>query len=222
VAESSAVDKTTTSFLIMPSLKLSENLTTTVKAVVERQENANGNTDMSDTQVSLTLKGTKLTEEIGTSYSLNGIAPTSESNRKENRFQGAAGLGVKFSGEFRLLSASYALSYRRNFHEFTVSSENKPNIRDGIGQTVTLDIPLSQKIAISLAGSYKNSWTYYNAAKQGFSFDADLTYEAVKNLTFNLGTSNEGSALKANGKDSNVQFYDDKSSVIRAGVTYVL
>ena len=222
IAESSAVDKTTTTFMLMPSLKLSENLSSFVRTYIERQENATGNTEVSDTQINLTLKGGKISEEIGTSYSLNGFAPTSQTNRKETRFQGAGGLAVKASGEFKLLSASYALSYRRNVHEYTVSFENKENIRDIIGQSVTVDIPLFQKVSISSLFLYKNSWTYQNHYKQSFNFDVDLNYEAIKDLTFNVGTSNEGSALKANGKDSNVQFYDNKSSVIRAGVTYVL
>ena len=222
VAEDADGDKTSTSFMIMPALKLSENVSSFVRTYIENEENGPRNTTVSDTQINLTLSGSKLTEQIGTNYSLNGFAPTSESNRKETRFQGAGGVAVKFAGEFTFANISYSLSYRRNVHEFTISAEGKANIRDVVGQTISAEIPLSQKFSISSLGIYRNSWTYANSLRQGFSYDLDLNYEAAKNLSFNVGTSNEGSALKANGKDSNVQFYDDKSSVIRAGVTYVL
>lgn len=222
VSDGSAGSKMETSLLLSPRYQLTENLSILSKTFFTQEEYGPRNSSLSDTQINLTLKGAKINEELSTSYSLNGFAPTNEQNRKGTSFQGAGSLGVKLSGAYTFADLSYTVSYRRNVHEFTVSAAGSPNIRDVVGQTVTADIPLSEKFSLSFAGIYRSSWTYQNSYRQGFSLDADLNFEAVKNLSFNVGTSNEGSALKANGKDSNISFYDEKSSVIRAGVTYVL
>lgn len=222
-AEGSALDKTTTTLLLNPKLNLSQSLSLSARTFVERQENGSANnTEASDTQISLALKGQKWGESLQPTYSMNGFAPTSDSNHKETRFQGAAGAGFKIAGSYTFADAFYSVSYRRNFHEYTVSASGTSNIRETVAQAAGLDIPLSQKWSISLAGGYRNAWTYQNSSRQSFSTDADINFEAVKDLTFNIGASNEGSALKANGKDSNISFYDDKSSVIRLGVSYVL
>lgn len=222
IADNSAADKTTTTFLISPAVSLTKNLTLLSETYIQQQENGPRNTEMTDTAIALSLKLAKWGEHYQPSVSLTGYAPTSEGNRKDTRFQGAGGAGFKIGASYPFMDSSYSISYRRNVHEFTVNSESKSNIRDVVSQKVRLDIPIIGKWSTTLIGLYKNSWTYQNSNRQAFSFDGDINFEATKVLSFNVGVSTEGSALKANGQDSNIQFYDDKSSVIRVGVTYVL
>ena len=71
-----------------------------------------------------------------------------------------------------------------------------------------------------MSGLYRTSFTYDKDQNYSFAIDSDLNYDLSSKLAANLGVSNEGSALKDNGADSNINIYDGKSSVFRAGITY--
>lgn len=222
VAEGKDGDDTATTFMLMPTYKWSESLSSFARAQLEVSEVGERKQTLTDTQINLTVKGHQLSEKWKTSYSLNGFVPTNLDNKKETTFQGAGSIGVSLSGTYTFAEISYAPSYRRNVHEFNIAASGSENIKETLAHGLTVNVPLSSKFSLSFLGIYRTSWTYKGILKTAFANAADIEFSPLKDLTFNVGTSTEGSALKANGKDSNIEFFNENQSVLRAGVSYVL
>jgi len=222
VKDDSPLDNTATDLTLIPKWTFNKNWGFSVRSIIEKEEGGARNTTFADTSISLGRQGYKFNGTYSLSHSVAGYMPTNQQNHEDTSFQGAAALGTKFLAHYSWLDAFYALSLRRNVHEFMVAADGSENIQYLLSHAIGLELPITSKWKLSSDAVYRQGWTYHNYQRQTFLFAFDINYEAIKNLTFNLGTSNEGSALKANGQNSNMRFFDDNSSVLRAGVTYVL
>ncbi|PIS11920.1 MAG: hypothetical protein COT73_01330 [Bdellovibrio sp. CG10_big_fil_rev_8_21_14_0_10_47_8] len=222
IEEGSPRDNTATDLLLRPSWTLNENWTLSNRTIFEQEETGPRNSSLSDSEFRLSLKGAQLNDQFSLTHSISGYAPTNEENRKKNSFQGAATARTGIKAVYPLGEFSYGMSLRRNFHEYKVSSENSPNIEYSLSHAISGRIPLSTKWSVESLGIFAQGRTYGGLERQNFSFDFDVVFEAIKDFSINLGTSNKGSALKANGHDSNIKAFDEHSSVLRLGVSYVL
>jgi hypothetical protein len=213
--------ESSTDFALALGYKTSALSTLTAKATVSKENNGPKNTSISNTQIILGIKGYNFNDRLKSAHALTGVIPTNEKSQKQDRLQGAVVISNGFTYTIPSIKIDYRLGLSKNFHEFDHNADGKANIEYGLSNSLALDIPVYKAFHISLDTIYRNSRTYRNFSRSSFGFNADLNYDFTEKLTINLGTSNEASALKANGTDSNISAYDDKSSVIRAGLTYV-
>ncbi|MFZ3230530.1 MAG: hypothetical protein WA160_10030 [Pseudobdellovibrio sp.] len=79
----------------------------------------------------------------------------------------------------------------------------------------TLNLGYTYK-AISLSAEYihKSRWTYQGSTKEAFELSEELGYSINENFSMALGHTNAGSALKANGSESNIDLVNENSSVV--------
>jgi len=191
------------------------------KGILNKQDSGQKETTFSNTQIGLSIKGKKINEQLETVHALTGTLPTNKDSQQVDRLKGAIALanGLKYNGVHVI--ATYLLGIAKNIHEYTVNADGTPNVEYTLTNSVELVFPLNDQFAISTSGLFKNGRTYGGYQRSAFAFSADLNYEIIKNFAVNLGTSNEGAAVKANGSDSNISAYDDKSSVYRLGLSYV-
>lgn len=212
-------------FSIAPGYRFSSSwkLGSTVSVIKDDSVSGVGNTIFDNTSISLSYNRPLLTH-LNWKTSAGGVIPTNQEQREQTTFQGAARLSTGLAIDSLVLqsSLSYTISFNRNFHEYNINADGKFNTRDSIGQTIGYDIPITSKISFSTSFFYQMAHNYADELSTRFSAGADLNWTPLKNLTLIVGTSNDGNALKPNGRDSNIEFFNDNTSIIKLGVNYIL
>jgi hypothetical protein len=210
-----------TDLSFLANYKINELYNINAKAALTQELSGPKNSSVSDTTVGFGIKGLQINNQLITTHSLSAVIPTSQTTRTKDRLRTAVGIsnGIAFTSDN--LTAKYKLSLSKNFHEFSQNAEGIFLNEYRISNAIDVIVPITEKFSVSATGYYRISFTYEKDQKYGFGFDGDLNYDFTKKLSANLGISNEGSALKANGTDSNINVYDEATSVTRAGLTYV-
>lgn len=220
VKDETTPKENTTSVIIAPSYRINDLLIVVGRIMISQDNYAQHETNASDAKLAVGVTGYQFNTHFKSTHSVATIIPASVKSTRDDRLKGNISLtnGISFTGDY--ITAAYKIELLRNFHEYTQNINGVANIEYRLSQIVELKIPITDQIAFVTGGVYKMARTYNNFERYAFGFDADVTYEFVKNLTANIGTSNDGSAVKSNGVDSNIALYDDTSSIIRAGLTY--
>ncbi|MGZ3802152.1 MAG: hypothetical protein ACXWRZ_16375 [Bdellovibrio sp.] len=212
-------------FAVSPSFRLSKNwkLSAGISVIKDDSVSNAGQTGFDNTTVSVSHTHA-LTDYIVWTNSMGGVLPTNQQIREQTSFQGAARAATAISFDQLFLNSSllYKLSFNRNFHEFNISSAGTYNTRDVIGQLVNYSVPLTKAFSLSTSFYYAMAHTYADDLTSRFSLGADLQWNATKNFSMVVGTSNDGNALKPNGRDSNIEFFNDNTSSIKLGLNYIL
>ncbi len=179
------------------------------------------NTYFDNTLAALSFK-TPLTDDTAWINTLAGILPTNRQMQDDTSYQGAVRVGTKlaFTNLFWGSSGSTVLQMTRNFHEYNMTADDGFNIRNNVQGILSYALPLFAKLSLQTTFVYTNGWTYLDDTRQKFSIGADLAWEFSPAFSAYIGTSNEGNALKANGTDSNIEFFNDTSSIVKAGLGY--
>lgn len=214
--------ESSTDITVAPSYKINSVLTATGKAIFTKENSGARQSSVSNTSLTLGIKGFKFNESLETLHSVGTAIPTNEESIKQDRLKTSVSLmnGLRWKNPFA--KVEYKLGLAKNFHEYTINAEGSPNIEYRLTNSLEISVPLTDKFSISTLGIYRLGRTYKGFQRNTFEIHADLNYDILEKLTINIGTSNEGNALKANGVDSNIAAYDENSSVIRAGLSLAL
>jgi hypothetical protein len=214
--------ESTTDITIAPSYKINSILTAAGNIVFSKENSGARQSSVSNTTVNLGIKGIKISESLETLHSVGGVIPTNEDSIKRDRLKGAAVLtnGLRWTNPFAKIE--YKLGLSKNFHEFTENAEGSANVEYRLTNSLNVVVPLTDKFSISALGIYRLGRTYKGFQRNAFEIHSDLNYDILEKLAINIGTSNDGSALKANGVDSNIEAYNENTSIIRAGLTLTL
>ena len=208
-----------TGFLLMPGYQITPNQKLSVKAVIIQEHTGEKNTSLSNTEILLTLPKKEINEKTTLTSSVRAVIPTNKESIELDRLKGAAGASGRLSYKIKEHSVAYGLGLTKNVHDYNINGNGVANISYRLNQSVSTNIVLPQKFSLDASMLYSIARTYQDVDKYSFEFSADLNYQASEQMSLNLGTTNGGSALKANGSDSNIALYDTKSSVIRAGLS---
>lgn len=205
---------------IIPGYKLNETFKVSGRIDITKDLYGPENTTTSDVTLKLGIAGIKINEQLKSSHSVSTVIPASEASKKVARLQSSIGISNGLSYENSILSIAYSLSLSRNFHEYNFNAEGSANVEYRLGNSVEIKIPITDKFSISTLGIYKIGRTYGGFERFSFESHSDLNYDFTDMLSMNLGTSNGGSALKANGVDSNIDIYNENTSETRLGLSY--
>lgn len=208
---------------ITPSVKLSPNTKLGTNVTIYKEHTGAGNTSFDNTPISLSYR-MALTPTIAWTNMAAVILPTNRQLQDETTYQGAARVGTTFSFDELFLgsSFSYAVSLTRNVHELQQSNTGGFNMRETVNQALNHSLPLGRDWSFDTSFAYTYGWTYLDDSRSKFYAGVNLNWNFSKDWTASVGTSNEGNALKPNGSDSNIEFYNDNSSVVKFSLTYVL
>lgn len=217
--------KTETGFGIAPSYRFSENwsLAGNTAVLKDDSQEGNGNTAFDNTNVTLSYNR-KLTPNLIWKMQAGGVLPTNPEMREQTSYQGAVKTGTGLTVDGLVLGSRIAsgLVLTRNFHEYNIDADGGFNMRDSAGITLGGEVPLTEKFTFALNFTYSAGRAYSDDLRTKFSFEAGLSWAPTKQLNFGVGTSNTGSALQPNGRDSNIEFFDNNSSVVKMGMAYTL
>lgn len=218
--EENAPKENSVSMLIAPVYKINDTFKASAKVILNQDNFGQHETTASDVTLGLGIKGYKINESLKTTHSLGTIAPLSQNSVIRDRLKSQLSVsnGIAFSGNY--FDLTYKLSLARNFHEYTQNAVGSANIEYRVSQLLDLKIPVTENFYLTSQGTYRIGSTYQGFNRYSFIFDADMNYDITQKLAANIGTSNDGSALKSNGTDSNISAYNENTSVVRAGISY--
>lgn len=212
-----------TALAIAPSVKLTKNISLSTAMTVYQEQTGAGNSGIDNTPIGLSYR-LALTPHASWTNSVAVILPTDRKLHEETTYQGAGKVGtnVAFSNLFFDSTLSYGVSLTRNVHELQQNSSGGFNVRENVTQGLNHSLPLGRDWSFDTSFVYTYGWTYLDDSRSKFYAGVNLNWNFLKEWTASVGTSNEGNALKPNGSDSNIEFYNDNSSVVKFSLTYVL
>lgn len=207
---------------IAPGLRINDNYKIGLRTVLSKENSEAQETKASDTILTLAVRGIKLSSTLDTLHSISAVIPTSIKSREQDRLQSAIAIsnGLHFAGI--LWDVTYRLGYTQFFHEFNVNADGSPNMQQSLSHSLGVKFNVTDKFYLSSLGVYRWGQTYGKKERSAFEVHADLNYDVTGKMTLNLGTSNAGSALKANGVASNITAFNPDSGIIRAGISISL
>lgn len=207
------------SLTIAPSFKISEKLSLS-SVVILSQDDITKNSDWADTLISLTYKTLNLSDSWSLANRIGAIVPTSNKSKKSDLLTGAASTGVSLNYAGAQMSSVSSLSLRFNSHKFTVNNDFSPNVQRVVTARQQFSFQLNSLWSLETDYILRRGYTYRDFERDTFSSSIGLNYQTSKELSLSVGLGNEGSVLKANGKDSNLAFYNENDSTVSGGVTY--
>jgi hypothetical protein len=187
-----------------------------------RDETTPTENDFSDIPVRLSFIPTKLNllnnynSRIG--YSITALAPVSKNSTQRDQLQTAISAGLSFAMDpldGQGLSLATAVSLGRNVHAYEENINGQVLNQYSSNQSIVIGYGLSDW---SLSGTFINRsrLTYQGNTKSSFEIVEELGYSLNDNFALALGHTNSGASLKPNGTDSNVEIYNENSSVVYA------
>ncbi len=212
-----------TSLEVTPSYNITKRIKASANIAVFQDQTGEQKSGFTNTLISLSYK-TELRPNLSWTNGLRGTLPTDRELQDTTSYQGAlrASTGLKRTELIWGSSVGYVLNFTRNFHEYNLSASGSANVAQTIGNSVNATLPFAKDFSLNTNFGYTYGWTYAEDTRTKFVFGADISWDFAKDWSSYVGTSNEGNALKPNGTDSNIQFYDDNSSVIKIGISYTL
>lgn len=200
---------------ISPKYKINENYSAFLEISGLQQLNQVKKSQINNLVFGFQRKEIQISKDFSVSGGSSFILPTNYKVKQTTSFQGAMGVSVSLLQDafiFTPLQVSYDLSYAKNFYEFTRTSSDEPNLsQEGdIGLTITK--PILKKWELSFAGSFSAAQTYQNIFLNQFALSETLAYKVTKKFSMVLGHTNKADTLKPDGEESNIAFYDVKTS----------
>lgn len=178
-------------------------------------------TEMSDTLIGLVGSSFEFPGPTSLGHGLAIILPTNKTSATVDRLKGTIRLSNGFDTKWGPASLRYRLGIQRSAHEYTVNAEGSPNIEWALRNSLEVNIEFTDKFSAKYSGLYIQGRTYRGFERQTFTSDVSLEYDYTPAFHLTGGLSNKGSALAANGRDSNLKFYDENVSTWSLGIEYV-
>lgn len=112
------------------------------------------------------------------------------------------------------LSMSYRPSFTKYFHEFTTSLLGGSNTEYNLSQRLGLNFTISDAAYFGLTGTYSRSYTYQGNERDSYSFVSSLGYSPTPKSSVEIGHSNGGSPLATNGRDIEIEVFNNRESTV--------
>lgn len=215
-----------TELTLWPTFKLGESSLSILVSISQDHQGVQNST-LSNTAVTWTLPSVKdLAGGLKWAPSLSATLPTDREAYKNNRLQGGLAvistLGKSKETSSIPLDMAWSIRLGRNIHEFNLSAEGEPLVEYSLRNRLSFEYYFTDAVTVSLLSDYLLGRTYGGVIRPKFANALDLNLEVIKNWVVNMGVSTDGDALKYNGTDSNIELFNENTSVLRLGITYVL
>ena len=214
------------SLTLAPSYKISDQWSAGLLTSIYKDESngeEGGITTWDNTRVS--LSGTSpLLSNLDSNFGVAGVLATHQALRDQSSYQGGMRLSVGglWKELFHGSALRYGLAFTRNFHEFSINAQGAFNVRENLANSLEFSLPFNESLSIVTSFIYTAGYTYRDDLRTKFVTEANLVWQVNKTFSLATGASNEGNALGPNGRDSNIEFFNDNSSLFKLGLTYIL
>lgn len=207
---------------ISPLYRLTSRLRVSGNISLTKEHSGVGDSAFNNSAVGLSYL-TKLTDGITWTVSGSAVLPTNPQEREQKSYQGALRLGNAFS--FSQIPGGGFMTYRltvgRNFHGYSQGADGSYNLKQSLGHSLDYTQPIYGNLSLTGIFGYTQAWTYLDDQRYSFLMAAQLSYQATDEASVSIGTANQASALRPNGRDSNIEFFNDETSIVTLGLSYV-
>ena len=156
--------------------------------------------------------------------SLSTVLPITDRSTKRDQLQGslsgAIAFGIKPDGIYNsdgVWSLIMSLSAGRNFHTYEEDINGKVLNKYSSNQALDLGYSIGD-FSFSVSYLHRSRWTYQGNIRESFVLGQEIGYSLTDNFSVNAGHSNEGSMIKANGYESNLDVVDENNSSVYLGI----
>ncbi len=151
----------------------------------------------------------------------SGVIPVSKNSLKRDELKTAISAGASFgiipdgiSPETDCFwSFAIGITAGRNFHTYDTDINGKVLNRYSSNQTLNISYNYKD-FSFGVEFINKTRWTYQGNVKSAFEHSQEIGYNVTDNVSVAVGHSNGGSALKANGVDSNLELVNENDSSV--------
>lgn len=179
---------------------------------------------MNDSSFSFSFKGIELTKGLYTASKMSLKIPTSELSRDyANLRTGASFSQVLSVGDNILrvkdLSLLTILGGVKNFHKYKTSLTGSSNTSHSLSAVAYLSYSVTEEFYLSLGGTYVKGWTYENNTRDLYSFSQAMGYSFSPRYNLEIGHEFGGTPLSPDGKNVEIEFFDERDSSVYASLT---
>ncbi len=203
--------------------KLSKDYSIGTQAIYSQDINSPEGSDFADTLIVLSRKPTPLGKTILLGWKVGAVAPTSKDSYKRQNLQGGALTGVTaMVNPDRLipgLAIAGGVSITKNFHQYDTATNGAVNSAWSSTQRASITYDFAGSFTISAELLHLNALTYQDNIKESYQHIEEFGYQFNKTISAAIGHTNSGSALKANGTDSNYALWDENTSMVYVSLT---
>ncbi len=213
------VDLTTSyKFPTIVSLALDLNLS--------REYTGEGLTKVGDGYLRANFSALNLSNGLKLSADLINQLPLSEDSRDRSSLYTATTLRPNLSADLselniKGLSVVYRVGFTRYIHQFTTSTTGASNNQYSISNRIDVMYSFLEKYSATLINNFSTTWSYAQRQRNSFSFRQELGFDITNKFSAQLGHSNQAGSLKADGRSSNVALFNETTSSVYTGVSYV-
>lgn len=184
-----------------------------------RDEYSETENDFADVPVTWSFKSTPLdlsrSYDNKITYSATAVAPVSKLSTKRDQLQTALSgkIGYVMTPKDDGLSAAAGVTAGRNFHAYETDINGNVLNQYSSNQNLSLGYSIGSW-SVGVDYIHRTRWTYRGNVKTSFGLSEEVGYEVSSNFSVAVGHSNEGPTLKPNGTDSNIDVFNENSSVV--------
>jgi hypothetical protein len=214
-----------TDFYLIPSYLLSPALRAKAIFVVTQLHTGDRNTRLTRSELNFANPGMQLSRVFSFAPAGSVFLPLSHGARADASLY----VGLKVAPRLRYdlaaadiapISGFYEMSVTRNVHEYDTTASGASNTQLSYTNLFEISYAFSERFRITSDSQYSMLWTYQGYASSKFKFDEEMSFDLSPAWTLAGGLSNSGSALKANGHDSNVALFDASTATIYGSISY--
>ena len=160
---------------------------------------------------------------------ISGIAlvyiPLSEYSKEYQKLRTGVMVAPSFSYNLssiglERISLKYVPALTRYFHKYTTSLTGGSNTQYSLSNRLGMNLTISDAAYFSVNGSYARSFTYLGNEKDSYSFSSALGYSPTPKSSVEIGHVNGGSPLAANGKEIEVEVFNNRDSSVYMSFGY--
>lgn len=160
---------------------------------------------------------------MGTRLQLNAILPTNDFIREQTSFVGATTGQVRFTKALPYnLFFIWNNNLRWNFHDYRVSELGIPNIQANASTLGILSYAVSPRIQSSLGLGWSVAKSYSNVFRDFYTIDINTSYVFTKEWSVLGGWTTAGSPFTADGRNSNINLFDERDTTFYLSLTHFM
>lgn len=156
---------------------------------------------------------------------ISTVIPMSKGSTKRDELQGSLAGSVAFGiipdGIYKsdgVWSVLIGLSAGQNFYTYEENINGKVLNKYSSNQSMDISYSIAD-FSFSLSYLHRSRWTYQGNVRESFALGQEIGYSLNDNFAVNVGHSNEGAMIKANGYESNFDVIDENNSSVYMGIS---
>ena len=220
--------QTNSTLLVSPSYQLSQGLKVSATLAYLQSFDDEQKSEINNLKIGLIKAPQPLLIKKPLKWSQSAFIrlPTNQKSREVESFQGAISYEPKLHYEVRVATFRFPLSYgvllQKNIHRFSQSENASANISHYLRHRGSLEVALiGSALSLGVDFSYENAWTYRETPRSSFGLSEFFAYQFSPQSFIQIGHSNQGAALKANGVTNNVSLFDKYRSTYFGSIIFI-